>query len=674
MKLTDPVRVLPRTSALTIKKMNAAGLFTIRDLLFLKPNRYEDYRKNITAATLQDADEGTCAGVVTEVKQLYTRSRITIQQVCIQDTTGTINIQFFNQRFLLQTVRKGMILSCAGQVRKFGSKLTFTPATYEIGNSHIHTGRLLPIYPELKGMSTRLLREKIYNAIKGIEDIEEYLPNEIVSQFHLLPLHEALMRLHVPLENEDISRSTERLAFDELLKIQVATKRLRVYWNQIATRSTAPLTKQSALVIDTFIRSLPFTLTTDQLSAFRDIQADFADSHRMNRFIQGDVGSGKTIVAVLAALHMHLCGEKSVYMAPTEILAQQQYNTFSRLLGPIGITTSLVTGSHKSSKNTTADIIVGTHALLTRITQDRSIGLAIIDEQHRFGVKQRALLSHKGEYPHLLTMTATPIPRTVALTVFGDLDMSVISTMPSGRKDVKTLIVSEIKRNDAYQWMREKVTSHKEQIFVVCPLIEGSTSETLQSIKSVILEYERLKKDVFPHISVGLLHGKMKSIEKEQVISAFAKGTVSVLVSTSVVEVGIDIPNATIMCIEGAERFGLAQLHQLRGRVGRSTKQSYCLLFPTNPHIPSQRLEYFTRHSKGIELAEYDLKSRGPGSLYGFEQHGHIDTQFTDLSNVTLIQATQKAAEYLLTHWDEKDYPEFFQTLISKQNELIAKD
>lgn len=674
MKLSDPVSYLSRTSALTIKKMRAAGIETIRDLLILKPNRYEDFRTTISAQMLQDGLKGTCTGTVEAKKQLYTRSRITIQQVILRDSTGTILIQFFNQSYILKTIQTGSTLSCSGVVKQFGNKLMFIPTTYELGLPAIHTGKLLPIYPELRGMSTRLIREKIHNILNLAEDIEEYLPTHIINNYKLTSLNEAVSLLHNPTHLKDVERATHRLAFEELLKIQIATRKLRHHWNSAVKKVPILLTQKEENVINRFISDLPFKLTPDQLKAFKAIQNDFSKNTRMNRFLQGDVGSGKTIVAVLAALHIYLGGKKTLYMAPTEILAEQQYNTFRTLLDHLGISISLITGSRNTKLDPQSDIYIGTHALLTKVSHDKNIGLIIIDEQHRFGVKQRALLSLKGNDPHLLTMTATPIPRTVALTLFGDLDMSVIQTMPVGRKSIKTILVTESKRKNAYEWMNKEIETKSIQIFVVCPLIESSQSETLQSVKSATEEYDRLKKEIFPHRTVALLHGRLKSEEKSRILHDFASNKISVLVTTSVVEVGIDIPNCTIMCIEGAERFGLAQLHQLRGRIGRGQEQSYCLLFPTDSSLQSERLQFFAQHTNGMELAEFDLKKRGPGSLYGFEQHGYLDVQFTTLSDTKMIEETQEAADYLITHWDETRYPEFLQSAINYQKELVAKD
>jgi ATP-dependent DNA helicase RecG len=389
--------------------------------------------------------------------------------------------------------------------------------------------------------------------------------------------------------------------------------------------------------------------------------------------LQGDVGSGKTVVAVLAAYLTFLSGKKTLYMAPTEILALQHAETFKKFLAPLGVSIGVQTGSKKDiKKGVEFDIVIGTHALLSSPVVVSHVALVIIDEQHRFGVKQRAQLKSKGITPHLLTMTATPIPRTVALTAFGELDMSVLSTMPSGRQPIKTYVVTQAKRADAYSWIKKEIIKNKIQVFVICPLVEESDTETLSSVKAVTSEFELLKRE-FAGFTLGLLHGKMKPAEKTTVLDAFRDKKTDILVSTSVVEVGIDIPNASIMIIEGAERFGLSQLHQLRGRVGRGSTQSHCLLFSSN-NAPASRLQFFAHTLDGMKLAEYDLKDRGPGNIFGIEQSGFMDMKFADLSDPTLIQKTQKAVqEYLKV--DPKGTSPLLKGRLQKfQIDKIAKD
>ena len=444
-------------------------------------------------------------------------------------------------------------------------------------------------------------------------------------------------------------------------------------WEENAVTELITYTADQQKKVATCIKSLPFKLTDDQMNAFKDIVEDLIRKQPMNRFLQGDVGSGKTVVAALAAYVSYLSGKTTLYMAPTEILALQHAETFKSLLAPMGVRVGIQTGSKKElKKKEEFDIIIGTHALLSSPVQVSSVALVIIDEQHRFGVKQRALLKSKGSFPHLLTMTATPIPRTVALTAFGELDMSVLSTMPSGRKPIKTYVVTQTKRKDAYTWIKKEIAKDAIQVFVICPLVEESETETLSSVKAATTEFELLKKE-FTGLNLGLLHGKMKPIDKNLILDEFRNKKLDILVSTSVVEVGIDIPNASIMIIEGAERFGLSQLHQLRGRVGRGPVQSHCLLFSSN-NIPAPRLAFFAKTLDGMKLAEYDLEERGPGNIFGIEQHGFMEMKFASFSDTLLIQKTQKAVEAFLKNDPLAHSPLLKDRLYKFQIDKIAKD
>jgi ATP-dependent DNA helicase RecG len=399
-----------------------------------------------------------------------------------------------------------------------------------------------------------------------------------------------------------------------------------------------------------------------------------AQTRPMNRFLQGDVGSGKTAVAAIATFASYQNGFQTILMAPTEILATQHFTTCSRLLEPHGISVGLHTRTNRIKDPQSYDMIVGTHAVLTEKLQFERVGLVVIDEQHRFGVAQRAQLRAKGASPHLLTMTATPIPRTVALTIYGELDMSVLDELPAGRKPIKTSIIPETKRPKAYEWIQQQIHDHSTQVFVIYPLIEESSSETMKSVKAATKEYEALQKQ-FGKIPIALLHGKLPAKEKDRIMKAFADGEYAILVSTSVVEVGIDVPNASIMIIEGAERFGLAQLHQLRGRVGRGERQSYCFLFTSadaNPY--NQRLRQFCTTSSGIELAEYDLQNRGSGELYGTRQSGEDMLQFAQLTDLPLIQQTRQATESFLATDQLDRYPSLRRQLEQLQMHRIAQD
>lgn len=478
---------------------------------------------------------------------------------------------------------------------------------------------------------------------------------------------------------ENASLARERLAFDELFLMQIAAKKRRAQWQERQLGIQFEVKKYQKQIEDC-INSLPFTLTGAQKNAIEKIESDFQKTTPMNRLLQGDVGSGKTIVAAISMYIAYLNGYQSVLMAPTEILAQQHYKTITKLLEPLGINVDIRTGSNKgkggsangkNKKESTPDILIGTHAVLSDKIIFNKLGLVVIDEQQRFGVEQRSTIRQKGDNPHLLTMTATPIPRTVALTMYGDLDLSYINEMPHGRKEIKTWLVPPEKRNGAYDWIRKQINETHSQVFIVCPFIEPS--ETMQTVKAVNQEFERLRKDIYPDLKLGLLHGRQKAKEKSETLQKFRNGDFDILVATPVVEVGIDIPNATVIMIEAAERFGLAQLHQLRGRVGRGDKQSYCLLFTDSKNAQtSTRLKAMETSHSGAELAELDLKIRGSGDLYGTAQHGIPKLKAATFSDTTLIQKAKSAADEIFSTLS--DYPSLNNYLDQTTSSNISPD
>ena len=676
--LDTSIDLLPHTSGLTKKRFHLVGINTYEDLLKYPPNRYEDFSQMVKIIYLKNFLDKkiTLQGIVISIAVVKTRSHISLQKVTIEDATGKTSLTFFNQPYLISQLKKGLSYAFSGTVKLFGPSYTLQPETFELisenGVSGVQTGRILPVYSEAKGLSSRLLREKIMGILPLVVHIEETLPAAVINQNGLQPLPTALQTLHRPLKMEHLVWAKERLAFEELFILQLSTALIKKNWSENCVTEIITYSQQQRKKVEVFINSLPFTLTPDQKSAFEDIVGDLVKKQPMNRFLQGDVGSGKTVVAVLAAYVSYLSGKKTLYMAPTEILALQHAETFIKLLAPLGVKIGVQTGSKKDLSKGTYDIVIGTHALLSAPVFVAKTALVIIDEQHRFGVKQRALLRAKGTFPHLLTMTATPIPRTVALTAFGELDMSVLSSMPTGRKPIKTFVVTQSKRKDAYEWIKKEITSHAIQIFIICPLVEESETETLSTVKAATTEYHVTKSE-FNSFTVGLLHGKMKPQDKNTVLSEFREKKIDILVATSVVEVGIDIPNACIMIIEGAERFGLSQLHQLRGRVGRGSVQSYCLLFSSSNAAP-QRLHFFASTSDGMKLAEYDLKERGPGNIFGIEQHGFMEMRFASFTDSLLIQKTQKAISTFLGG-DKKMVDSFLNVRMGKfQIDKITKD
>lgn len=677
--LETSVNLLPHTSGLTKKRMHLLGINTYEDLLKYPPTRYEDFSQIVKVAYLKNFLDKkiTLHGTVTGIAVIKTRSHISLQKVTVEDTTGKTALTFFNQPYLLNQMKRGLTYAFSGTVKQFGSTVSLQPETFELmqesGSEGVQTGRILPVYSEAKGLSSRLLREKIMGILPLVTEIKETLPLTIVKESGLQPLPAALQTLHRPLKMDHLAWAKERLAFEELFFLQLSTALIKKNWEENTVQELITYTTKQEKQVLACIKALPFNLTDDQLSSFKDMVSDMIKKRPMNRFLQGDVGSGKTVVAALASYVVFLSGKKTLYMAPTEILALQHAETFKSLLSPFGVKIGIQTSSKKElKKENEFDIIIGTHALLSSPVKVGSVALVIIDEQHRFGVKQRAILKSKGTYPHLLTMTATPIPRTVALTAFGELDMSVLTTMPAGRKPIKTYVVTQTKRMDAYQWIKKEVQNNKVQVFIICPLVEESESETLTSVKAATTEFTLLSKE-FAGFKLGLLHGKMKSEGKNTILDQFRENNVQILVSTSVVEVGIDIPNASIMIVEGAERFGLSQLHQLRGRVGRGLVQSHCLLFTSNPLVP-ERLHFFSQTLDGMKLAEYDLKERGPGNIFGIEQHGFMEMKFASFSDSHLIAKTQKAVEVFLKSCTEADVSLLTNRLHKFQIDKIAKD
>ena len=658
------------------QKLEKLGIFTLRDFLYHIPSRYEDYSIISPISALQPGEIVTIRGTVIDIKNLFTK-RINIQKALVADENARIEVVWFNQPFLIRSIHKGSRIALSGTVDVFGGGRAMKSPEYEIiseapDTQLIHTGRLVPIYPETARISSKWLRRQIHTILtKHANDFTEYLPEHILKNHQFLDLPQALWKIHFPHSLEEAQKAKNRLAFDELFLLNLAAHKRKEEWNakKVGNRFFIAKFKKE---ISAFWNSLPFTLTNAQQRAVKEIFKDIASPKPMNRLLAGDVGSGKTVVGTIAMYLAFLNGFQSVLMAPTEILAQQHYKTISELLTTLGVSVHLITGSVKTKrgKQEKPDILVGTHALLARNDHFETVGLVIIDEQQRFGVEQRALIRQKGENPHFLTMTATPIPRTVALTLYGDLDLSFLDEMPKGRIRVKTWFVPEEKRKNAYAWIEKQIKTFQSQTFIICPFIDRS--ETMQSVKAATKEFEYLKKEM-PHVRFALLHGRMSSKEKESVLEAFRKKDADILVSTPVVEVGIDIPNATIMVIEGAERFGLAQLHQMRGRVGRGTKESYCLLFTqSSSQITIQRLKAMEEIHVGARLAELDLKLRGPGDVFGVLQHGMPSLKIASFSDFGLIAKARNEAEELFPKLSS--YPLLVEKLKEVTSEKVSAD
>ena len=653
-----PVRFVPGIGPILATKLEKLEIFIAGDLLTHIPFRYEDYSVISKIANLQAGETVTVIGQFTTLKNAYTKRGFNLQKAVITDETGSLDVTWFNQPFLVKTFNSHAgLVALVGKVDMNGFKLVLPSPQYEIVKPNtplIHSGRIVPIYPETAGITSKWLRTRIFSLLET-SITHEYLPTTLINTLGFISFPDALSTIHFPKSLNQVEAARRRLAFDELFIRQFEALMKRREWNKHILTKPLQINEQR---LQKLIASLPFTLTPAQEKVIDHIIADLKSNKPMNRLLQGDVGSGKTVVAAIAMYITYLNQGKSLIMAPTEILAEQHYQTLNEFLTPFGIKVGIQTGAKKDINPSSPplklrggrvglfDVLVGTHALLEKKVKLDDVKLVVIDEQHRFGVKQRSILREKGESPHVLTMTATPIPRTVALTLYGDLDLSVIDQMPKGRKTIKTWVVSQIKRAAAYGWIRTQVKNTSQQAFIVCPFIEPS--ESISTVKAATHEFNHLRADVFPDLRLALLHGKLTSRQKQTVLTDFRHGKYDILVCTPVVEVGIDIPQATIMLVEAAERFGLAQLHQLRGRVGRSDTQSYCLLFTSeNTSQALGRLKHLETAATGAELAELDFKIRGPGQIYGLAQHGRDQLKIATFGDLQLIELARIEAQKL---------------------------
>ncbi len=638
------------------QRLEKLGLRTIRDLLFHLPRRYEDTRQTVPLRALQPGIVQTSRVRIRNISARRSQyKKMILVEATLEDDGAVANAVWFNQPFLTRQLQPGMDLMVNGKVETSRTGLTFRNPTFEragTGEQH-HVGTLAPVYPETQGITSRFLRSKIEPLLGLVTQVPDRLPPSVREAEHLMPIAEALYQVHVPQSLDTAARARERVAFEELFLLQIAAERAR----RRRLSGAGVVIPYDVEVARRFVATLPFKLTGGQRVAAHEILTDLASAGPMNRLLQGDVGSGKTVVAALAALMTHRAGMQTAVMAPTEILARQHHATLDRLLTPHGLPPRLLVGSTSAAARREIlaglaaghdSLIVGTHALIEDDVVLVNLGLAIVDEQHRFGVAQRQRLRHaSGAMPNYLALTATPIPRSLSNTLYGDVDLSELREMPPGRQKVETRVVPALGRAAAYEFVRKQVHEGR-QAFVICPLIEESDKLGARSANA---EYERLSTTVFPDLRVELLHGRMPAREKTERMDRFVRGEADVLVATSVVEVGVDVPNATIMLIEGAERFGLAQLHQFRGRVGRDQHQSYCLLFEGGiDEEGSQRLAAVAATESGFDLAERDLQLRGPGQVVGLRQHGLPEMIAADLLDVALGKRTREAAIAWLDH------------------------
>ena len=641
------------------------GVKTVRDMLYFFPRRHIDYSQRKAISELEVGAEQTIVARVWEASEKTSSRGMAITEAIVGDETGNIRVVWFNQPYLTKKLRTNLQLAISGKVSLWNGHKVFQSPEYELLESEelVHTGRLVPVYPLTEGLYPRQVRRLMKEVVdQWAPQLVDFLPPEIRDSAGLLPLPQAVAQAHYPDDELSKDRARMRLAFYELFLIQLGVLSRRKEWQEGEPGYAINADWQ---LVEPFLASLPFELTGAQKNALGQILADLSQSRPMCRLLQGEVGSGKTVVATAAMLLAAASGYQATLMAPTEILAEQHFASICRLLGgqdgegalctfpsllPRPLTMGLLIGGlkekakqelHQRINQGEVDIVVGTHALIQKGVEFARLGLAVVDEQHRFGVMQRAALRQKGSSPHVLVMSATPIPRTLALTVYGDLDLSVIDQLPPGRPEVKTRWLSPGEQQSAYEFVRKQIAAGR-QAFIICPLIEDS--EAIEA-KAAITEYQRLCGEVFPELRLGLLHGRMSTAEKDEVMRRFRGGELDILVATPVVEGGIDVPNATVMVVEGGDRFGLAQLHQFRGRVRRSQHQSYCLLLAEMPSVEArERLAIIERTQDGFALAEEDLRLRGPGEFFGTRQSGLPDLKMAKLSDVGLLELARDQA------------------------------
>lgn len=673
MTLESPVESLKGVGPAVAKLFYRLKIKTVRDLIHFYPRRYDDYSdvlqmKNIIPGPV------TIKGEVKQVTGRYARRGLHITEAIVSDDTGSVKLVWFNQPYRANQFKKDTEYYFSGDYQLSNRRFSIlNPAAELVSSFPANTARIIPVYRETKGLTSHKIRGIIKLVIPQIRNLPEAVPDWIIKDQNLLSYSQSLEQIHFPESAAKLQEATKRLGFDEVFELTLAAL-LNKQANKQDDSLVIPFNKQLA---QEFVQELPFDLTDDQRRAVWQIYQDMQSTQPMNRLLEGDVGSGKTVVAAMSAVMAMKQGYQVALMAPTEILARQHFNTITALLQPLGMDTQvgMLVGSFKPKQKSetqkrieAGDIqfMVGTHALIAEKVGMQRLGLVIIDEQHRFGVQERKkLLAKAGHAPHTLNMTATPIPRSLALTLYGDLDISIIKTKPKNRLSIETELVPPSNRPSIIQRVKDEVQA-KRQVYIVCPLIEESTMVTGVSAEKL---YESLKSRELKNMRVGLLHGKLPADEKDNIMQSFADGDIDVLVCTTVIEVGVDVPNASVMLIESPERFGLAQLHQLRGRVGRSDIQSYCYVMLSDAQKPTRRLVAFSQSYDGFKLSEFDLQLRGPGAIYGTAQHGALDLSFTRLSDVKAIQnAREYAQQFIDKQIELVQYP----VLDSRVSELRA--
>ncbi len=671
--LQAPLTVINGVGPKSAETLSALDLYTLEDLLYFFPRRYDDYSQLKPINRVQYGEDLTVIGAIHSISMRPFRGGSgSIIEAALTDGTAFLRLTWFNQPWLMNKLREGVQISVSGKVDIYLGRLMMNNPDWEfLEQDHLHTNRIVPVYRLTARVKQNWLRRQMYATVKfWAPRVSDYMPNRILQEAGLVNLPTALQQIHFPDSQDGLKKARSRISFDEIFLLQLGVLRQKRAWQSESARCFT--------VDDSWLEqqtnALPYVLTGAQQRAIAEIRGDLASGRPMNRLLQGDVGSGKTVVAALAAAVVASGGAQSAVLAPTSILAEQHFRSFSRLLtgageqpgvlapGEIAL---LVGDTPEAEKRVIRDglasgairLVIGTHALLEDPVTFQALQLAVIDEQHRFGVAQRAALRAKGENPHLLVMTATPIPRSLALTVYGDLDLTVMDEMPAGRQPIETHVLAPLERERAYTLIRSQIELG-HQAFIIYPLVEQGEDGDGEG-KAAVEERDRLQKDIFPQYSIGLLHGRMKPEEKESVMSQFRDGAYHILVSTSVVEVGVDVPNATVMMVESANRFGLAQLHQFRGRVGRGQAQSYALLVSeTEDAVENARLSAMAETNDGFVLAERDLEQRGPGDFLGTRQSGYAELRLANLMDVRLIEKARHHAQALFERDPDLSDPE----------------
>ncbi len=680
--IDSSITTLRGVSTSLAAKFNRLGVKTIRDLLYFFPHRHLDYSQRKYISQLAEGEEQTIIANVWQAQVTMLGGRRGTEAI-VGDETGNVRVVWFNNPYLVKKLPTNTQVVLSGRVSLFGGRHVFESPEWELVEDRelIHTGRLVPLYPLTQGLRPRQVRKLMKQVVdQWAWQAEDFLPSELRRRCNLLELPQAISQAHYPEDETAKDGARLRLAFDELFILQLGVLGRKHDWQE--SQPGNPFSAKTP-VLDVFTKSLPFELTAAQHRVLEELLADLEKPRPMSRLLQGEVGSGKTVVATAALLVAAASGYQGAFMAPTEILAEQHFANVCQLLSRVGhqvseednlrsysgilshpLTVALLIGDINQARKQEIqqrilggdiDIVIGTHALIQKEVEFHRLSLAVVDEQHRFGVAQRSALRQKGFNPHVLVMTATPIPRTLALTLYGDLDLSVIDQLPPGRQVIKTKWLKPAQRDSAYRFLRRQAAEGR-QAFIICPLVEES--EAIEA-KAAVAEYQRLSRDVFPELRLGLIHGRMPAVEKDEVMHRFRSGELDVLVSTPVVEVGIDVPNATVMLVESADRFGLSQLHQFRGRVGRGQEQSYCMLLAENPsEIGRERLDLIEKIQDGFQLAEEDLRLRGPGEFFGTRQSGLPDLRMAKLSDVALLELARSEAIRLFETDPNLEMPE----------------